>query len=143
MKAVFAGSFNPFTVGHRSIVERGLTIFDTIVIAIGYNINKPASDLEQRVEYIRSRYAGNPRVEVITYSGLTAEFARSIGAGVLLRGVRNVADLEYERNLADANKEILGMETVFLLAQPQFSYVSSSLVRELQANGHDVSNLLG
>lgn len=141
--AIFPGTFHPFTMGHKSIVERGLQIFDRIVIAIGYNEHKPVSDdLEARIEAIRKAFESEPRIEVKSYSGLTASFAKSLGATAILRGVRNITDFEYERNLADVNKELLGIETVFLLSLPQYSYISSSMVRELAANGHDVSDLL-
>lgn len=141
--AIFAGSFNPFTIGHRSIVERGLEIFDRIVIAIGYHPDKPMQDAEQRVERIRKSFESEPRVEVELYTGLTGEYCMAKGGCAILRGVRGVADLEYERNLADANKKLLGIETVFLLSLPEYSYISSSLVRELAAHGKDITPLLG
>lgn len=141
--AIFPGTFNPFTIGHRSILERGLEIFDRIVIAVGRNINKPEEDTEKRIRQIRNSVGDDPRVEVISYTGLTASLAQSVGACAILRGVRNIADFEYERNLADVNKNILGVETVFLLALPHYAYISSSMVRELEENGHDISPLLG
>ncbi len=141
--AIFPGTFNPFTIGHKSIVERGLQIFDNIVIAIGHNENKPTGDnIVKRIETIKKAFIDNEAVEVVSYSGLTAEYAKKIGACAILRGVRNIADFEYERNLADVNKNILGIETIFILSLPQYSYISSSMVRELEANGHDVSDLL-
>lgn len=141
--AVFPGTFNPFTIGHKSIVERGLEIFDKIVIAIGHNMTKPVDEnIVKRVEAIKKAFEGNSRVEVSVYPGLTATYAASIGADAILRGVRNITDFEYERNLADINKNILGMETVFLLSLPEYSYISSSMVRELEANGHDITSFL-
>lgn len=141
--AVFPGTFNPFTIGHKSIVERALAIFDRVIIAIGHNENKPASsDIAQRVDSIKAAFAGIDAVEVITYAGLTADLVKETGACVILRGVRNVTDFEYERNLADVNKKILGVETVFLTSLPEYSYISSSMVRELKTFGHDVSHLL-
>lgn len=141
--AVFAGTFNPFTIGHQAIVERALLIFDKVIIAIGHNVNKPADpSLVKRVEAIGKVFAGNDAVEVTTYSGLTADFVRESGATAILRGIRNITDFEYERNLADVNKKILGVDTVFLAADPEHSYISSSVVRELQAFGHDTSALL-
>lgn len=138
--AVFAGTFNPFTIGHLSIVERGMQLFDKIVIAIGHNENKPTcDDIVQRITAIREIFKDNPRVEVDAYSGLTAEYAKKIGAVALLRGVRNIKDFEYERDLADVNNKVLGIETVLLLSLPEYSYISSSVVRELRDNGHDVS----
>lgn len=144
MKAFFAGSFDPFTIGHRSIVERGLGLFEKVVVAIGYNEHKPGeSSPEERASRIRRSFADNPRVEVITYTGLTVDAARKAGAGVLVRGVRGSADFEYERNLADINRAISGMETVILVSLPEVAYVSSSMVRELSHNGHDVTKYLG
>lgn len=141
--AVFPGTFNPFTIGHKSIVERGLEIFDKIVIAIGHNMTKPVDEnIVKRVEAIKKAFEGNNRVDVSVYPGLTAAYAASIGADAILRGVRNISDFEYERNLADINKNILGMETVFLLSLPEYSYISSSMVRELEANGHDITPFL-
>lgn len=140
--AVFPGSFNPFTIGHKSIVDRALGIFDRVVVAVGHNIDKPGDDIARRIEAIRRAFRDNSRVEVTSYSGLTAEFVKRIEASAILRGVRNIADFEYERNLADVNKEILGVETVLMFSLPEYSYISSSMVRELAANGHDVSSLL-
>ena len=141
--AVFPGTFNPFTIGHQSIVERGLAIFDRIIIAIGNNANKPAgADFVKRFRDIKKVFEDNPAVEVTVYSGLTAQFAKNAGACAILRGVRNISDFEYERNLADVNKKVLGIETVFLLSLPDHSYISSSMVRELEDNGHDISHLL-
>ena len=142
--AVFPGSFNPFTIGHKSIVERGLAIFDRIIIAIGCNVNKPiGEDVVERVKEIEQQFRDNDAVSVRTYSGLTADFVKGTGSCAILRGVRNFTDFEYERNLADVNKKLLGVETVFLTALPEYAYVSSSVVRELKAFGHDTRSLLG
>ncbi|MDE5807879.1 MAG: pantetheine-phosphate adenylyltransferase [Muribaculaceae bacterium] len=147
--ALFAGSFNPFTLGHLRIVERALTIADRVVVAVGYNINKGVpQDLDSRIDQIRRSVAplNKPseaeRVQVAGYSGLTADFARKIGADFLVRGIRGVADFEYERNLADVNLKVLGIDTVLLCSEPEHGYISSSVVRELAANGFDVSSLL-
>ena len=147
--ALFAGSFNPFTLGHLRIAERALNIADRVVIAVGYNINKGApEDLESRIDQIRRAVAplnkpsAAERVQVTGYAGLTADFARKIGADFLVRGIRGVADFEYERNLADVNLKVLGIDTVLLCAEPEHGYISSSVVRELAANGFDVSSLL-
>lgn len=140
MKALFAGSFDPFTVGHLSIVERALSMFDSVVVAIGRNEHKPGEwSVDERLEAISALFAGTARVEVTSYSGLTAAFARDIGADLLLRGVRDTSDFEYERNLADTNREISGIETAFILCEPKYSFVSSSMVRELIHNGFDAS----
>ncbi len=142
--ALFAGSFNPFTIGHASIVERGLQIFDRLVIGIGINAEKPESKAcgEQRAAQIRNIYAHEPRVKVITYSTLTVDAAKSEGAKFLLRGVRSTRDFEYERDLADVNRRLSGIETVLLYSLPELSAISSSLVRELQSYGKDISSLL-
>jgi pantetheine-phosphate adenylyltransferase len=142
--ALFAGSFNPFTVGHASIVERGLQLFDSVVIGIGVNATKPGSeaDGEKRAEAIRKLYANEPRVSVITYSTLTVDAAAKVGAKFLLRGVRSVRDFEYERDLADVNRQLSGIETVLLYALPEMAAISSSVVRELQSYGKDVTPYL-
>ncbi len=141
--AVFAGSFDPFTVGHADIVERGLHVFDNIIIGIGYNEHKSgSSSCDNRRQAIERLYAGEPRVKVLVYTGLTVEFVRRCGADVLLRGARGSADFEYERNLADTNRAVAGVETVILVARPEFAFVSSSMVRELMHNGFDVSRFV-
>lgn len=143
MKAFFAGSFDPFTIGHRSIVERALRLFPSLVIAVGYNEHKPGEwSVEQRLAAIEEYYAENPSVEVMAYKGLTVDAATDAGASVLIRGVRGVADFEYERNLADTNREISGMETVLLFCEPELAFISSSMVRELHHNGHDITKYI-
>lgn len=135
--ALFAGSFDPFTVGHKSIVDRALPMFDRIIIGLGVNSSKtPWRPLEERLGHIRSIYASEPRVEAESFSGLATEFARSRGVRFMLRGVRTVADFEYERNLADANRLLEpAIETVLLPALPELAVISSSLVRELARFG--------
>ena len=142
--AVFAGSFDPFTRGHDDIVRRGLELFDHIVIAIGVNASKPGAQTRaaDSATAIRRLYADDPRVEVAVYTCLTVDFARSLGAQFLLRGVRSVKDFEYERDMADINRQLSGLETVILFSSPELSAVSSSVVRELAAYGHDVSAFL-
>lgn len=141
--AFFAGSFNPFTIGHLSVVERALTLFDRIVIGIGVNSEKgPSPETEEQAQLLRRYFQGRPEVEVRVYSGLTAEEARATGCTHLLRSVRSTADFEYERNLAHANRNIFGMETFILYTEPQLGYVSSSLVRELRRHGVDTSRFL-
>ena len=141
--AVFAGTFDPFTIGHKSIVERGLKLFDRIVIAVGINPEKmSAQSVAERCDIIGKVFADNDAVSVETYSGLTADFVKQTGAVAILRGVRNITDFEYERNLADINKNVLGVETCFLLSQPEYSYISGSMVRELKANGYDASEFI-
>ena len=141
--AIFPGSFDPFTIGHQSIVDRGLTLFDKIVIAIGYNEHKHAnSDIENRLLAIKKIYTDNNRIEVISYTGRTIDCAKRYGANFILRGVRNFIDFEYERNLAEINRKIGNIETVLLYTLPEHSSVSSSMVRELQHNEVDVSDFL-
>ena len=118
MIALFPGSFDPYTIGHYSIVERALPLFDKIVIAVGVNRNKQSlMSEEKRVEAIRSLYESNDKVEVISYDGLTVDAAKKYGARFLLRGVRQVADFEYERNLAEVNRNISGLETILCAYQ--------------------------
>jgi pantetheine-phosphate adenylyltransferase len=143
--ALFPGSFNPFTVGHKSIVDRAIPLFDRIIIAIGTNAEKSeadSDDLARRIRAIASVYEDEPAVEVYAYEGLTSDFAAEMGAGFLLRGVRSVQDFEYERTLADVNRRISGLETVLLYSLPEYSSISSSVVRELQSYGVDVSDFL-
>ncbi len=138
--AIFPGSFNPFTTGHMSILLRGLQLFDRVVVAIGYNDRKNAeSELDERKAHIERVVSGLTRVDVIAYGGLTVEAAKSVGARFILRGIRNVSDFEYERNLADVNRSISGIETVLLYALPELAMVSSSMVRELNHYGYDTS----
>lgn len=141
--ALFPGTFNPFTLGHKSIADRALKLFDRLVIAVGVNAAKDKDpDMDTRVAAIRKLYANNPRIEVIAYSGLTVDLCRETGATVMVRGVRSVADFEYERDLADVNLHISGIETVMLPADPALAWLSSSVVRELRAHGRDTAPYL-
>lgn len=138
MKALFAGSFDPFTIGHRAIVERSLQIFESVVIAIGYNEYKRGEwSVKERLDAISDLFADNPHVCVMVYSGLTSQFAKEIGADILIRGVRTIQDFEYERNLADVNRQVFGIDTLFLISEPNYSFISSSMIRELIHNGFD------
>lgn len=139
--ALYPGTFDPFTTGHLSIVERGLALFDEIVIAVGVNDSKRCyKPTAERVEHIRRVMKNQPRVRVISYDALTVEAAKQEGANFILRGVRTVADYEYERNLAYANRNISGIETVLLYTLPELSYISSTMVRDLEKHGYDVSD---
>lgn len=141
--AVFPGSFNPFTNGHKSIVDRALELFDKIIIAVGFNEHKEHSgDLNLRLEKIRSVFEGIDAVSVESYSGLTVDFVKEKKADAILRGVRNMLDFEYERNLADINRAIAGVETVILIAEPEYGFISSSMVRELNYFGYDTSRFI-
>ena len=142
-KAIFAGTFDPYTRGHHSIAMRALAMFDKIVIAIGHNSEKSAmSTLEERIAAISRLYAEEPRIEIAAYEGLTTDFAKAQQACCLLRGVRSVKDFEYERDRADINREISGIETLIMVSEPQYAAISSSVVRELIRYGKDVSKLL-
>ena len=143
MKAVFPGTFDPFTVGHFDIVKRGLTFTDEIVIAVGVNEQKHTlTELEERLNTIRQLFEGEKRVSVAAYDGLTTDFARKVGAEFILRGVRSISDFEYERNMADINRHLTGIETVLLFSSPELAYVSSSMVRELIHLGKPVDEFL-
>ncbi len=142
-RVLFPGSFNPFTIGHADIVRRTLKIADEVIIAVGYNREKGLTgDVEERVETLRRLYAGQERVKVTAYDTLTVDFAREVDAQAMVRGVRDVKDFEYERQTAEVNRLISGMETILLLASPELAAVSSSIVRELKAFGMDVSRFL-
>ena len=141
---IFVGSFNPFTVGHDSIVRRALPLFDRLVVGVvGDQVNKPdMPSAEERITAIRELYADEPRIEVRPYYGLAVDFARAENAHFIVKGVRSVKDFEYEREQADVNRQLSGVETLLLFAEPQFSSISSTMVRELQHFGVDVSALL-
>lgn len=142
-KAIFPGSFDPFTLGHHSIVKRALTFMDEIIIGIGINEGKQClMSVEKRVESICKLYAAEPRVKVMAYSGLTVDFASEQGATFIVRGIRTVKDFEYEESIADVNRRLSGIETVFLFTEPELTSVSSSIVRELLHYGKDVSAFL-
>lgn len=143
MKAVFPGTFDPFTVGHDDIVRRALTFTDEIVIAVGINERKHTlTELDDRLDAIRRVYADEPRVSVAFYDGLTADFAREVGAQFIIRGVRSMTDYEYERNMADINRHLNDIETVLLFSSPELACVSSSMVRELIHLGKSVDEYL-
>ena len=141
--ALFPGSFDPFTRGHESIVRRALPLFDKFVIAIGVNADKHAfMTMEQRKSWIERVFKDDPRVEVISYSGLTVDIAREVGAGFIVRGVRLIQDFENEKHLAEVNRDPTGIETILLYTLPEYSHISSSIVRELARYGQDVSKYL-
>lgn len=141
--ALFPGTFDPFTLGHLSLVERGLCLVDEIIIAIGVNLDKKIYfTLEQRMEMITRLFELNPKVKVRSYEGLTVDFAKEAGARFILRGARSVNDFEYEKNIADINREIAGVETFILFPEPKYTYISSSLVRELLTYGKSVTSFV-
>ena len=141
--AIFPGSFDPFTRGHESIVRRSLPLFDRFIIAIGVNNDKrPFMSTEQRLACIKETFKDDPRVEVVSYSGLTVDLAREVGANFIVRGVRLIRDFENEKHLAEINRDLTGIETILLYTLPEYSHISSSIVRELIRYGQDVSAYL-
>ncbi len=142
-KAIFPGTFDPFTIGHHSLVKRSLELVDEIVVAIGKNdAKKSYYSLEDRIEMIRSLYKDNPRVSVGFYESLTVDFAKSVGANFIVRGIRSVNDFEYEKTIADMNRKISGIETFILFTEPELTHISSTIVRELLRFGRDVTEFL-
>lgn len=140
---LFPGSFDPFTLGHADLVARGLQMFDTLVIVVGYNMHKLGwIAVDERVRALQTYYKDEPRVTVVKHDGLTTMLAQQLGARHILRGVRSVQDYEYEMQMADVNHNLTGVETVLLPARPQLSSVSSSVVRELAHFGQQWKQLL-
>jgi pantetheine-phosphate adenylyltransferase len=143
--ALFAGSFDPFTKGHEDIVLRGLQVFDEVIIAIGYNSAKSNRyfPIEKMIEKIESTFTKYPNIKVLTYSELTAEFAKKHNAKFLLRGVRNTTDFEYENSISQINRKLNNeLESVFLITTPQLAWISSSVIRDVHRYGGDVSEFL-
>lgn len=137
-RAVFPGSFDPFTLGHQDIVDRGITIFDEIIIGIGHNADKNYMfSMDQRKQFIEECFQHNTKVKVMDYDGLTIDFCKSVQAQYLLRGVRNNGDFEFEKAIARTNRELSEIETIFLLTSVQTSFISSSIVREIIRNEGD------
>lgn len=140
MKAFYAGSFDPFTIGHLYVAKRALELFGSLVIGVGENESKKGCKVvEERLLKISRCFAGVDNVEFLAYKELTAEVAKNCGAAVLVRGVRNSLDFEKEKELADINLEVFGMPTVFIPSPPGLNYISSSMVRELEHFGYDAS----
>lgn len=141
--ALFPGTFDPFTIGHESLIKRGLLLMDEIIIAIGVNDSKQSYfTLAQRLESISQLYKGEPRIKVESYNSLTIDFAHKMGARYILRGIRSVIDFEYEKTIADMNRTISGIETFVLFTEPSLTHISSSHVRELLRYGYDVSDFI-
>lgn len=141
--AIYAGSFDPFTIGHASIVEKALDVFDELIITVAHNPDKKRMfTVDEITTGLYLLYKDNPRISIASASGLIADFARETGAGHLVRGVRNAVDFEYERNMAEINKNVFGIETVLLFANLDKSFVSSSMVRELIRHGKDASEYI-
>lgn len=141
--AIFPGTFDPFTIGHDALVRRALELVDELYIAIGINTEKHAMlSVEERIERIITLYRDEPNIRVVSYEGLTTDFAQSIGAKFIIRGVRNTIDFEYERNIADINRMLTGIDTILLISDPEHAAISSSMVRELAHFGKDISKYL-
>lgn len=142
-RAVFPGSFDPITLGHCDIINRGTQLFDELIIAIGENLSKNyLFSLEQRKAFIENTFLDNKKIKVFIYSGLTTDFCKKIKANYILRGLRNSSDFEYENSIAQTNKEIGEIETVFLLSSPENSFISSSIVREIIKHNGKFENLV-
>ncbi|GGD88836.1 pantetheine-phosphate adenylyltransferase [Planktosalinus lacus] len=142
-RALFPGSFDPITLGHYDIINRGVNLFDEIVVAIGVNAQKDYMfSLDQRKKFIEEAFANQPKVKVITYEGLTIDVCKKIDAGFILRGLRNPADFEFEKAIAHTNRKLSKIETVFLLTASRTSYISSSIVRDVIRNGGDFTVLV-
>lgn len=141
--ALFPGTFDPFTVGHESLVQRGLRLVDEIIIAIGINDKKLTYfTLEKRLEAVSNLYRGNQRVKVTSYDSLTVDFAKEAGAQCIMRGIRTINDYEYEKSIADVNRKLTGIETFLLFTEPEHTHISSSIVRELLRYGKDISQFV-
>ena len=142
-KAIFPGSFDPITLGHFDIIQRGVSLFDEVIVAIGINADKKYMfSLEQRKKFIEEAFKDEPKVKVITYQGLTIDLCKKENADFILRGLRNPADFEFEKAIAHTNRKLSKIETVFLLTASKTSYISSSIVRDVLRNGGDISELV-
>ncbi len=142
-RAVFPGSFDPVTLGHVDIIERGLTLFDEIILAIGINLEKKYMfSLEERVRFLEETFKGESKIIVKTYNGLTVDFCVKEKAAFILRGLRNTIDLEFEKTIGQTNYRLAGIETVFLISSPGKSHISSTVVRDIKKHGGDYSILV-
>jgi len=142
-KAVFPGSFDPITLGHQDIISRALPLFDEIVIAIGINDDKRYMfTLDERVQFIKDTFKNETKITVTTYKGLTIDYCKEINADYMLRGLRNPADFEFEKAIAQTNRKLSGIDTLFLLTSAETSYISSSIVRDVLRNGGDYTILV-
>ena len=141
--AIFPGSFDPITLGHVDIINRALPLFDEIIIAIGINSDKSYMfSLEDRIRFIKENYANEPKITVETYSGLTTDFCKKLSVDFILRGLRNPADFEFEKAIAQTNRKLSNIETVFLLTSAKTSFISSSIVRDIIRNGGNATGFV-
>lgn len=142
-RAIFPGSFDPLTLGHSDIIQRGVTLFDELIIAIGSNAEKKYMfNIEQRMQFIKAAFESESKISVHTYKGLTVDFCKKMDAQFILRGLRNPADFEFEKAIAHTNRKLSEIETVFLLTSSGKSYISSSIVRDVIRNGGDYTGLV-
>lgn len=142
-RAIFPGTFDPFTIGHHSIMSRALTFMDEVIVGIGINENKNTYfPLKKREEMIREFYRDEPRVRVAAYDCLTVDFAQKVDARFIIRGIRTVKDFEYEETIADINRKLAGIETILLFTEPELTCISSTIVRELLQFGKDISRFI-
>ena len=140
--AVFPGTFDPITNGHLDVIRRGAALFEQLVIAVGHNPDKTCLlNRDERVEIITEVVADIPNVKVETYEGLTMDFVRQMGAGVILRGIRSSSDLHFESQVAQTNRVVAAVETIFIITKPEYSYISSSLIKQIAQMGGDVSQM--
>ena len=142
-KAVFPGSFDPLTLGHCDIINKSLDLFDEIIIAIGENSDKKNMfSMDDRKKFIHDEFKNQEKLKILTYDGLTVNFCKKIDANFIVRGLRNPSDFEFEKTIAQTNKKLTGIETVFFLTSPETAYISSSIVREIINNKGDYTKLV-
>jgi len=142
--AIFPGSFSPFTIGHQSVVDKALPLFDKIVISIGINSEKTQYfSIDKRMQWIKDVYNNNPKIDVKQYKGLTVDFCKKENANYILRGLRDSHDFKFEKNIAHMNKELNpNIETIFIITPPKISHISSSIILDIIRNGGDVSKFI-
>ncbi len=142
-RAVFPGSFDPITLGHTDVIDRALELFDEIIVAVGINVDKKYMfDTGKRLEMIRAVYGRNPKIRIDAYRGLTVDYCHRQKADFILRGLRNPQDFEFEKAIAQTNRKLGGVETVFFLTGIETSHISSSIVRDILRNGGKVDQLV-
>ena len=140
---VFPGSFDPITLGHQDIIHRVLPMCDKLVIAVGENLDKKYMfTLKERLDFINKTHSNDVKIKVKSFKGLTIDFCKSVEATAIIRGLRNPADFEFEKSIAQMNRRLSGIETLFLLTAADYSYISSSIVREIIKNNGDYSSLV-
>ena len=140
---VFPGSFDPITLGHQDIIHRVLPMCDELVIAVGENLDKKYMfTLKERLDFINKTHSKNVKIKVKSFKGLTIDFCKSVEATAIIRGLRNPSDFEFEKSIAQMNRRLSGIETLFLLTAADYSYISSSIVREIIKNNGDYSSLV-